>query len=203
MFKSKNKLLFIFFLCSVSILYAKSTRKYRSYEECDLSENYKSFTMDKTGSIVSAIETELFSKPTYSKVWELSKPDSGVYFTYYFYDVDGENLCLGLTASNSLQSEAAVYVNTEKECGSECKVFLDKPEEKQIYYVWAPLKEVITDKSKEKIVIKTDKKTYMIYVRQGITKLELFAPGFIKVKSIKGLEKLPNLTYFTLIGFDY
>lgn len=200
--KDKIIILTILFL-STSLVYAKPTGGYRTPEERSLSDDYKSYTMNKNKRAEDAIENELFGRPNYSSTMVINHSESGVYFSYYFYNVNDDNLCLGVSAHNELQDDAVIYVNTKMECGAKCKVYLDKPDEKQIFYTWEPLKEIMADCTKEKITIKTDKKNYTIFVRSGIKELELFASEFIKVKSIKGLEKFPNLENLSLIGFDY
>ncbi|MCR4736292.1 MAG: hypothetical protein K5829_14950 [Treponema sp.] len=193
----------IFLLITTTLMYAKPTRRYKLPEEIVLAEDYKAITIDKTERIEDIIETELFGKPNFSSTMIISRLDGGICFSYHFYNVDEDNLCLGIQSFNESQNDAVIYVNTKQECGAKCKIYLDKPENKQIFYVWEPLKEIVTDKTKEKLVIKTNKKNYTVFVRTGIKELELFAPDFPKIKSIKGLEKFPNLVNLSLIGFDY
>ena len=94
-------------------------------------------------------------------------------------------------------------MNTQKECGAKCRVYLGKPEEKQIFYTWEPNKEIITNNEKEKIEIVTNKKKYVIFVRKEIKELEITSDGFSKFQAIKGTEKLPNLIVLKLWGFNY
>ncbi|MCR4736288.1 MAG: hypothetical protein K5829_14930 [Treponema sp.] len=185
------------------MVYGKPTRRYKLPEETVLAEEYVSLTMDRTTQVQDVIETALFGKPNYSGTMKISQSDGGIHFHYYYYEVAGDNLCLGISVFNSLQNDAVVYVNTNKDFGSKCEVYLDESESKGIFYTWKPLEEIISDNTKERIIIKTDKKTYTIFVRSGIKELELTVNDFPKLKSIKGLEKFPNLINLSLIGFDY
>ena len=198
-----RKLIVGILLLTSSLMFAEQNIRYQIPEETLLAEDYKTITMDKTERIEDIIETELFGKTNFSSTMIISRLDGGICFSYHFYNVDEVNLCLGIQAFNESQNDAVIYVNTKQECGAKCKIYLDKPENKQIFYVWEPLKEIVTDKTKEKLVIKTNKKNYTVFVRTGIKELELFAPDFLKIKSIKGLEKFPNLVNLSLIGFDY
>lgn len=184
------------------LAYARSPKKYRLSDEFVLAENYKSFAMDKTKDAQEIIESEIFGERNFSSTLVLSSSTGGVYFDYHFYKVGEDNICLGIEAYNVLQDDAVVYVNTAKDCGSKCKVYLNEPEEKQVFYVWEPKKEIITDETKEKITIKTDKGTYTFFARTGITELEVNCEGLPKIKSVKGLEKFPNLINLAFTGID-
>lgn len=192
----------ILFLCT-NLVYAKSKRKYRNPEDLNFATEYKSLTINKAKNELEIIENELFDNQNLHHEMIISRSDGGIYYNYHFYKVDEDNICLGIRACNNLQEEAVLYVNTYKECGTKCKIYLSKPEDKQIFYLWEPSKEVITDKSKGKIVIKTSTETYILFVRIGVTELELFAEGFPKIKTIKGLENFPNLVNLSFVGFDY
>ena len=195
----KNFIIVLFFLIS-SLVYANQIKKYKLPEECVYSENYKTFLVNKKESALLIIEKELFGQLTFDSVLILSFLKGGIPFDYHFYKVDDDNICLGIETSNGLQDEAVIFVNTQKECGTKCNVYLDKAEESQIYYLWEPNKEIITNRQKEKLIIKTNEKTYTVYLRTGIKELEL--TGCSKIKSIKGLDKFPYLTNLSLIGFD-
>lgn len=185
-----KKTIIIFLFCWTTIVYAESTVK------------YKSFTMNKTEELRDAIETELFGKRTFNSEFGISKIESYIFYEYCFYKVDNDNLCLGIKAWNELQNEAVVYINTQKECGSKCEVYLREPEKTQIFYVWDPFKEPITHNNKEQIVIKTNKNTYTFFAREGITGLELFGSRLEKIVSVEGLENFPNLENVSFVGFD-
>ena len=195
----KNFIIVLFFLIS-SLVYANQVRKYKLPEECVYSENYKTFLVNKKESAQLIIEKELFGQLTFDSVLILSFLKGGIPFDYHFYKVDDDNISLGIETCNGLQDEAVIFVNTKKECGTKCNVYLDKAEDSQIYYLWEPNTEIITDRQKEKLVIKTKEKTYTVYLRTGIKELEL--TGCSKIKSIKGLDKFPYLTNLSLIGFD-
>ena len=195
----KNFIIVLFFLIS-SLVYANQIKKYKLPEECVYSENYKTFLVNKKESALLIIEKELFGQLTFDSVLILSFLKGGIPFDYHFYKVDDDNICLGIETSNGLQDEAVIFVNTQKECGTKCNVYLDKAEESQIYYLWEPNKEIITNRQKEKLIIKTNEKTYTVYLRTGIKELEL--TGCSKIKAIKGLDKFPYLTNLSLIGFD-
>ena len=195
----KNFIIVLFFLIS-SLVYANQIKKYKLPEECVYSENYKTFLVNKKESALLIIEKELFGQLTFDSVLILSFLKGGIPFDYHFYKVDDDNICLGIETSNGLQDEAVIFVNTQKECGTKCNVYLDKAEESQIYYLWEPNKEIITNRQKEKLIIKTNEKTYTVYLRTGIKELEL--TGCSKIKAIKGLDKFPYLTNLSLIGID-
>lgn len=199
MLNRKNVAFFLFFM--TSFVYGKTMSKYKLPEEQVYAENYKTFSINKKDSVETVIEKELFGKLTFDSVWGLVSPKGGSYFHYHFYKVGEDNICLAIETSNGFQDNLGIFVNTEKQCGTKCNVYLDKPEEKQIFYLWEPSKEIITDNQKEKLIIKTSKKTYTVYLRKGIKELEL--TGDSKIKSIKGLEKFPYLINLTFIGFDY
>ena len=197
---NKKILTVVIFLLISPIVYSKQVRKYKLPEECVYSESYKTFLVNKKESAELIIEKELFGQLRFDSVFKLSFLKGGIPFDYHFYKVDDDNICLGIETSNGLQDESVIFVNTQKECGTKCNVYLDKAEDSQIYYLWEPNKEIITDRQKEKLVIKTKEKTYTVYLRTGIKELEL--TGCSKIKSIKGLNKFPYLTNLSLIGFD-
>lgn len=191
-------------LClSSSLVYAESNRKFEVPEERSFATDYKSYEINKTEHAVKSIETELFGKQTYSMVFEIAGTERGIHYSQFFYKIDDDNICLGLRNFNSIQDEAVIYVNTKKECGTKCKVFLDKPEDKRVFYIWEPLKTIIPNKTKDKLVLKTDKGTYSIILRTGIEKLEITAINLPKIESIEGLENFPYLINLSFIGFDY
>ena len=199
-----NKPIFmIFILLSTSLGYSNSQKSFNFFEECNIAKEYKSFTIGKTENEIIRIENELFGNSNFSYTLDISRSDGGIHYKYYFYKVEDENLCLGIKAYNNLQEDAVIYLNTQQQCGSKCKIYLNESKDNQIFYVWEPLKEIIKDKHKEKIVIKTNKQTYIVLVRTGTKELELFVDGFQKIKTIKGLDKFPNLTNLSLIGFEY
>ena len=185
-----KKLIFLILFIEASFLYATPEKK------------YKTLFTNKIEQAQNIIETEIFGKTEYSSKLVLSSVKGGTYFDYYFYAVDDDNICLGIKSFSELQDDAVIYINTQKECGTTCKVYLDEPKEKQIFYVWEPFKEVTSDSTKEKITIKTDKGIYSIYIRKGITELELFFEGFPKIKSIKGLENFPELINLSFNGIN-
>ena len=99
--------------------------------------------------------------------------------------------------------QSVVYINTQKDCGTKCKIYLDRPEEKQILYRWSPLTEIITDNTKEKIEIITNKRKHILFVKKDIKEIEINSENLSsKIKKIKGLEKLPKLENIKFIGFD-
>ena len=201
--KLNKPLIILFIILSSSLAYADTNKGTKKSYERPLSTEYKSFTINKTENIKEAIETQLFGKQTYDMVFEIAGTKNGIHYFQHYYKINDDNICLGICNFNSLQDEAVVYVNTQKDCGAKCKVFLDKPKDKQIFYVWEPLKTIITDTSKDKIVLKTEQGIYSIILRTGIEELELFAAGLSKIESIEGLEKFPDLMSLSFNGFDY
>ena len=201
---SLNKIVFllIFFWMDMQV-FATPLRQKNSLEEYNLAEIYKAVKIDKTENQELLIETEIYGKPNFSRIIEISRLDGGTYYSYHFYKVNEDNICLGINASNPLQEKSVVYINTQKECGAKCKVYLSKPEERQIFYFWEPLKENIRDNEKESIIIETDQKTYSIKLKKEIKELELNIGGKTKLKSIKGLEKFSKLINLSLVGFDF
>lgn len=165
-------------------------------------KNYESFKINKIERIQEVIETKLFGEPKFNSVSVVTSAKGGNYFDYYFYKVNDENICLGIKSYNRLQDDAIVYINTQDECGTICKVYLDEAEEKQVYYVWEPLKKISDVNEKSKITIKTNGKQYSVYLRKDITDLEIFFEGFPKIKSIKGLENFPELINLSFNGIN-
>ena len=198
----KKILLLILFWGEIQA-FANPLRQYESAGECNFAEKYKVLEINKKEKKDSLIETEIFGKPSFNRIMEISRLEVGGYFSYYFYKVNNENICLGIDASNPLQEKSILYINTQKECGSKCKVYLSEPEEKRIFYLWEPSKEILPDNKTEEIVINTDKESYSIRITNGIKELELNIGDFPKLESIQGLEKFPRLINLSLVGFDY
>lgn len=171
------------------------------FAEDNYSKIYKTVVIDKKECESTIIETELFGKFEGKSIWGLSRLESGVGFTELYYKVGDDNLCLGIRADVADQS--VVYINTQKDCGTKCKIYLDRPEEKQILYRWSPLTEIITDNTKEKIEIITNKRKHILFVKKDIKEIEINSENLSsKIKKIKGLEKLPKLENIKFIGFD-
>ena len=188
-------------LCG-TLVYAEPSQKNQQNDVVEFSENYQSFKINKKDRIQEVIETNLFGETKYNSVLVVASSKGGTYFDYYFYKIDDENICLGIDSYNSVQDDAVIYINTNKDCGTACKVYLDEPEEKQVFYVWEPLEKITNDNQKEKITIKTNKKNYSVYLRKSITDVELWFEGFPKVKSIKGLENFPELKNVSFFGIS-
>ncbi len=199
-----NKITFIIILfMSTSLIYGKPKRNYKSYEKCNMAEIFQSFTMKKNDNVIAAIETEIYGERNFNYSKVLSYTENGINFDYYFYKIENDNLCLGIKAYNGLQDDAVIYINTQKECGSKCKVYLSNSDKEEIFYIWEPLKEIIPNNKKEKLIIKTDKQDFIIMIWSEIKELELYAENFPTIKDIQGLEKFQNLESLSLIGFDY
>lgn len=190
---NKKKTFLFYFLCSFIFIYA----------EGKFSENFKTLTLNKNESEQVIIEKELFGNFTGKSILGLGKLENGISFSEYYYKIDEDNICLGISANIKLADQTLLFLNTQKECGAKCRVYLGKPEEKQIFYTWEPNKEIITNNEKEKIEIVTNKKKYVIFVRKEIKELEITSDGFSKFQAIKGTEKLPNLIVLKLWGFNY
>ena len=166
-------------------------------------ENYKIFEINRSEDCYNLINNELSEDYDIQNYFAISSTEKGVHFKQYFYKIDDEYICLGIKAFNGIQEKAICYINAEKEIGTKCRVYLGKPEEKQIFYAWEPSKEIITNNEKVKIEIITNKKKYVIFVRKEIKELEITSDGFSKFKAIKGTENLPNLMSLKLWGFNY
>ena len=166
-------------------------------------ENYKIFEINRSEDCYNLINNELSEDYDIQNYFAISSTEKGVHFKQYFYKIDDEYICLGIKAFNGIQEKAICYINAEKEIGTKCRVYLGKPEEKQIFYAWEPSKEIITNNEKVKIEIITNKKKYVIFVKKEIKELEVTSDGFSKFKAIKGTEKLPNLMSLKLWGFNY
>ena len=190
---NKKKTFLFYFLCSFIFIYA----------EGKFSENFKTLTLNKNESEQVIIEKELFGNFTGKSILGLGKLENGISFSEYYYKIDEDNICLGISANTKLADQTLLFLNTQKECGAKCRVYLGKPEEKQIFYTWEPNKEIITNNEKEKIEIVTNKKKDVIFVKKDIKELEVTSDGFSKFKAIKGTEKLPNLIVLKLWGFNY
>lgn len=190
---NKKKTFLFYFLCSFIFIYA----------EGKFSENFKTLTLNKNESEQVIIEKELFGNFTGKSILGLGKLENGISFSEYYYKIDEDNICLGISANTKLADQTLLFLNTQKECGAKCRVYLGKPEEKQIFYTWEPNKEIITNNKKEIIEIVTNKKKYVIFVRKEIKELEITSDGFSKFQAIKGTEKLPNLIVLKLWGFNY
>lgn len=190
---NKKKTFLFYFLCSFIFIYA----------EGKFSENFKTLTLNKNESEQVIIEKELFGNFTGKSILGLGKLENGISFSEYYYKIDEDNICLGISANTKLADQTLLFLNTQKECGTKCRVYLGKPEEKQIFYTWEPGKEIITNNDKVKIEIITNKKKYVIFVKKDIKELEITSDGFSKFKAIKGTENLPNLMSLKLWGFNY
>lgn len=190
---NKKKTFLFYFLCSFIFIYA----------EGKFSENFKTLTLNKNESEQVIIEKELFGNFTGKSILGLGKLENGISFSEYYYKIDEDNICLGISANTKLADQTLLFLNTQKECGAKCRVYLGKPEEKQIFYTWEPGKEIITNNDKVKIEIITNKKKYVIFVKKDIKELEVTSDGFSKFKAIKGTENLPNLMSLKLWGFNY
>ena len=166
-------------------------------------ENYKIFEINRSEDCYNLINNELSEDYDIQNYFAISSTEKGVHFKQYFYKIDDEYICLGIKAFNGIQEKAICYINAEKEIGTKCRVYLGKPEEKQIFYAWEPSKEIITNNEKVKIEIITNKKKYVIFVKKDIKELEVTSDGFSKFKAIKGTENLPNLMSLKLWGFNY
>lgn len=189
----KKKIFLFYFLCSFIFIYA----------EDNYSTNYKTLTINKKESEQAIIEKEFFGNFTGKSILGLGKLENGISFLEYYYKIDEDNICLGISANTNLADQTLLFLNTQKECGTKCRVYLGKPEEKQIFYTWEPSKEIITNNDKVKIEIITNKKKYVIFVKKDIKELEVTSDGFSKFKAIKGTENLPNLMSLKLWGFNY
>lgn len=189
----KKKIFLFYFLCSFIFIYA----------EDNYSTNYKTLTINKKESEQAIIEKEFFGNFTGKSILGLGKLENGISFLEYYYKIDEDNICLGISANTNLADQTLLFLNTQKECGAKCRVYLGKPEEKQIFYTWEPSKEIITNNDKVKIEIITNKKKYVIFVKKDIKELEVTSDGFSKFKAIKGTENLPNLMSLKLWGFNY
>ena len=189
----KKKIFLFYFLCSFILVYA----------EDNYSTNYKTLTINKKESEQAIIEKEFFGNFTGKSILGLGKLENGISFSEYYYKICEDNICLGISANAKLADETFLFLNTQKECGAKCRVYLGKPEEKQIFYAWEPGKEIITNNEKVKIEIITNKKKYVIFVKKEIKELEVTSDGFSKFKAIKGTENLPNLMSLKLWGFNY
>ena len=189
----KKKILLFYFLCSFIFIYA----------EDNYSTNYKILTINKKESEQAIIEKEFFGNFTGKSIFGLGKLENGIAFLECYYKIGEDNICLGISANAKLADETLLFLNTQKECGAKCRVYLGKPEEKQIFYTWEPSKEIITNNDKVKIEIITNKKKYVIFVKKDIKELEVTSDGFSKFKAIKGTENLPNLMSLKLWGFNY
>lgn len=198
----KKYLLVFVILLYCTQIFAKPIKQYRADDQIVISKNYESILINRTDSVWSIIDKKCDTDMTLNKTYGITLLNSGVFFDYYFYKLGEDNICLGISFFDQLHEDTVLYINTNKECGTKCKVFLDKSEDKQIYYLWEPSKEIICDETKEKIMIKTDKQNYSVYLKNGITELELSLDGVSEVKSIKGLEKFPNLFSVKLNGLD-
>lgn len=190
---NKKKTFLFYFLCSFIFIYA----------EGKFSENFKTLTLNKNESEQVIIEKELFGNFTGKSILGLGKLENGISFSEYYYKINEDNICLGISANTKLADQTLLFLNTQKECGAKCRVYLGKPEEKQIFYTWEPGKEIITNNDKVKIEIITNKKKYVIFVKKDIKELEVTSDGFSKFKAIKGTENLPNLMSLKLWGFNY
>ena len=182
----KKKILLFYFLCSFIFIYA----------EDNYSTNFKTQTINKKESEQAIIEKEFFGNFTGKSIFGLGKLENGISFSEYYYKIGEDNICLGISANTKLADQTLLFLNTQKECGTKCRVYLGKPEEKQIFYAWEPSKEIITNNDKVKIEIITNKKKYVIFVKKDIKELEVTSDGFSKFKAIKGTENLPNLMSF-------
>ena len=189
----KKKIFLFYFLCSFILVYA----------EDNYSTNYKTLTINKKESQNIIIEKEVFGKYEGITTLGLSRLENGIAFLECYYRIGEDNICLGISANTKLADETLLFLNTQKECGTKCRVYLGKPEEKQIFYAWEPSKEIITNNEKVKIEIITNKKKYVIFVKKDIKELEVTSDGFSKFKAIKGTEQLPNLMSLKLWGFNY
>lgn len=198
-----KKYFFIFFILLYGTqIFAKPIKQYRSENQIVKSEKFESLLINRTDSVWSILDTKFDKDITTNNPFEITILNSGMFFEYYYYKLDDDNICLGISTFDKLHEDNVLYINTNKECGTKCKVFLDKSEDRQIFYQWEPYKEIISDETKERILIKTDKHNYSIYLKKGITELQLFLDGVSEVKSIKGLEKFPNLISITMNGLD-
>lgn len=189
----KKKIFLLYFLCSFIFIYA----------EDNYSTNFKTLTINKKENEQAIIEKEFFGNFTGKSIFGLGKLENGISFSEYYYKISEDNICLGISANAKLADETFLFLNTQKECGAKCRVYLGKPEEKQIFYTWEPSKEIITNNDKVKIEIITNKKQYVIFVKKDIKELEVTSDGFSKFKAIKGTENLPNLMSLKLWGFNY
>ena len=189
----KKKIFLFYFLCSFIFIYA----------EDNYSTNFKTLTINKKENEQAIIEKEFFGNFTGKSIFGLGKLENGFSFSEYYYKISEDNICLGISANAKLADETFLFLNTQKECGAKCRVYLGKPEEKQIFYAWEPSKEIITNNEKVKIEIITNKKKYVIFVKKEIKELEVTSDGFSKFKAIKGTENLPNLMSLKLWGFNY
>ena len=136
-----------------TLVYADPFQKNQQNYGVEISENYQSFKINKKDWIQEVIETNLFGETKYNSVLVVASSKGGTYFDYYFYKIDDENICLGIDSYNSVQDDAVIYINTNKDCGTACKVYLDKPEEKQVFYVWEPLKKITNDKMDKALLV--------------------------------------------------
>lgn len=189
----KKKILLFYFLCSFIFIYA----------EDNYSTNFKTLTINKKENEQAIIEKEFLGNFTGKSIFGLGKLENGISSSEYYYKIGEDNICLGISANTKLADETLLFINTQKECGAKCRVYLGKPEEKQIFYAWEPSKEIITNNEKVKIEIITNKKKYVIFVKKDIKELEVTSDGFSKFKAIKGTENLPNLMSLKLWGFNY
>ena len=164
----KKKILLFYFLCSFIFIYA----------EDNYSTNFKTLTINKKENEQEIIEKEFFGNFTGKSIFGLGKLENGISFSEYYYKIGEDNICLGISANAKLADETLLFLNTQKECGTKCRVYLGKPEEKQIFYAWEPSKEIITNNDKVKIEIITNKKKYVIFVKKDIKELEVTSDGF-------------------------
>ena len=135
-------------------------------------ENYKIFEINRSEDCYNLINNELSEDYDIQNYFAISSTEKGVHFKQYFYKIDDEYICLGIKAFNGIQEKAICYINAEKEIGTKCRVYLGKPEEKQIFYAWEPSKEIITNNEKVKIEIITNKKKYVIFVKKDIKRID-------------------------------
>ena len=167
------------------------------------SENFKVCEIKKTEEFGIIIEKEIFGNYDFERSFRICRIEKGVSFDEYFYNIQGDNLCLGIASYNRVQDNAVLYINTAKEFGSKCIVYLSEPKEKQIFYLWEPTSEPIDNSKKEKISIKTNQCTYNIMVCKEVKELELNIGGMPKLLSVEGLEQFPNLTKVNYVGFNF
>ena len=167
------------------------------------SENFKVCEIKKTEEFGIIIEKEIFGNYDFERSFRICRIEKGVSFDEYFYNIQGDNLCLGIASYNRVQDNAVLYINTAKEFGSKCIVYLSRPTEKQVFYLWEPTSDSMNDLKKELITIKTTQGTYQIMIKKGVKELELNVGGMPELISIKGLDKFPDLKKINFVGFKH
>lgn len=166
-------------------------------------ENYKIFEINRSEDCYNLINNELSEDYDIQNYFAISSTEKGVHFKQYFYKIDDEYICLGIKAFNGIQEKAICYINAEKEIGTKCIVYLSRPTEKQVFYLWEPTSDSMNDLKKELITIKTTQGTYQIMIKKGVKELELKVGGMPELISIKGLDKFPDLKKINYVGFKH